>query len=112
MPITRTFTIAELLDLGVPPDSPEDVEYSETLLADEHVGVLKYSQKRRCVFEDEDGDAWAVEYEAPLEMGDFEVDGDGTEGHGWYGDEVTATAVEQREVTVTKWLPVEEADRG
>lgn len=106
-PITRTFTVAELEEIGVPPDSPEDVEYSETLLADEHVAVLKYSQQRRVVFEDEDGDTWAVEYEAPLDMGDFEVGGgDGTDNHGWHGDTVEATAVVQCEIKVLKWLPI------
>lgn len=105
---TRTFTVDELASLGVPPESPDDIEYSDTILADEPVTILKYTQLRRCVFQDEDGDTWAVEYEAPIDTGDFEV-GDGVpDGHGWYGDTVTATAVEEREVTVTKWMPTED----
>jgi hypothetical protein len=108
MPITRTFTVAELEGLGVPPDSPDEGDWTDGIFADEHITVLKYSQKRRVVFSDDDGDTWAVEYEAPLDMGDFEVGGgDGTDDHGWHGDTVTATAMEQREVTVTKWLPIE-----
>lgn len=112
-PITRTFTVAELEDLGVPPDSPEDVEYSDVLLADEHVAVLKYSQLRRTIIRT-DAAIWAVEYEAPLDMGDFEVDGgDGTDNHGWHGDTVEATAVVQCEVKVLKWLPIvgDQSDR-
>jgi len=108
---TRTFTIAELADLGVPPDSPDDIEYSDTLLADEPVTILKYTQLRRCVFQADDDTRWAVEYEAPMEMGDFEVDGGGPDDHGWYGDTIEATAVEEREVTVTKWMPIEDGER-
>lgn len=104
--VTRTFTVAQLAKLGVPPDSPEDIEYSDTLLADEHVAVLKYSQQRRTIFR-ANGGIWAVEYEAPLDLGDFEVGaGDGTENHGWYGNTVEATAMHEQQVTVTKWLPV------
>jgi hypothetical protein len=111
MPITRTFTVAELEDLGVPPESPEDVEYSDTLLADEHIRILKYSQLRRAIIRT-DAAIWAVEYEAPLDLGDFEVDGgDGTDNHGWRGDTVEAVAVVRCEVRALKWLPIVE-DQG
>jgi len=108
MAATRTFTIAQLTALGVPPDEPDDVEYSDTLLADEHVTTLKYTAQRRCVFRaDDDGQAYAVTYEAPLDTGDYEV-GDGMpDDHGWYGD-VEAVAVEKREITVVRWVPVRE----
>lgn len=104
---TRHFTRAELATLGVPPDSPDDIEYSDTLLADEHVTVLKYSAQRRVIFRADDGKAYAVEYEAPLDTGDFEVGGDGPPDYGWYGDTVEAVEVEEREVTVTRWVPVD-----
>lgn len=32
---TRLFTMARLADLGVPPDDPSDIEYSEIVLLDE-----------------------------------------------------------------------------
>ncbi|MFF8412867.1 hypothetical protein [Streptomyces omiyaensis] len=107
MPI-RLFTIDELATLGVPPDDPEDVEYSDILQADEPGEILKYTQQRTCVFAaPDDGVTYAVTYEAPIDAGDFEV-GDGMpENHGWYGN-VEAVAVEQRPVTVYRWLPVDE----
>jgi hypothetical protein len=105
---TRDFTIAELAALNVPPDDPRDIEYHEYVLADEQVTVLKYTAQRRCVFRaDDDGKAYAVEYEAPLDTGDFEVGGGMPDQHGWYGNTVNAVEVEEREVTVTRWLPVD-----
>lgn len=105
---TRDFTIAELAALNVPPDDPTDIEYEEYVLADEQVAVLKYTAQRRCVFRaEDDGKAYAVEYEAPLDVGDFEVGGGMPDQHGWYGDTVNAVEVEEREVTVTRWLPVD-----
>lgn len=103
---TRDFTRTDLARLGVPPDSPEDVEWSETILSDTHVCTLKYSQKRRCVFTPDDsdhGESYAVEYEAPLDLGDFEVDGRPPANHGWHGDTVTATRVVKRTVVVDQW---------
>ncbi|MEU0808762.1 hypothetical protein [Streptomyces sp. NPDC005970] len=106
---TRTFTIAELAAIGVPPDSPKDVEYSDVLLADEFVTTLKYTAQRRCIFRaEDDGRTYAVEYEAALEVGDFELGGYAPDGHGWFDDTVEAVEVEEREVTVTRWEPVED----
>ncbi|MFE3378791.1 hypothetical protein [Streptomyces anulatus] len=107
MPTTRTFTHADLAALGVPPDRPEDVEWSDTVLADIHVTVLKYSQQRRAVFIADDDKTYAVTYEAALDMGDFEVDGGPPDNHGWYGDTVTATRVVQRPVVVPQWQDYE-----
>lgn len=101
----RTFTHYELTEIGIPPDSPEDVEYSEHLLADEPVTTLKYTELRRVIFCDGDGQAWAVQYETHL---DGHHDAYVPDDHGWYDDTVEAVAVEQREVTVTRWLPVED----
>lgn len=104
---TRTFTPEQLAALGVPPDQPNNVEYSDTLLADEHVTVLKYTQQRRVVFAaPDDGQAYAVTYEAPLDTGDFEVGDGGPAGHGWYGRTVEAVEVEERTVVTQQWLPV------
>ncbi|MCZ1006364.1 hypothetical protein [Streptomyces lydicus] len=105
----RTFTTTELAALSVPPDSPEDVEYSEHLLADEQTTTLKYTAQRCAVFRaPDDGRTYAVEYEAPLDTGDYEVGGYVPDDHGWYGGTVEAIEVEQREVTVTRWMPVED----
>jgi hypothetical protein len=102
---TRDFTIAELARLGVPPDSPEDIEYSETVLADEPLGVSKYSQTRRCIFRTDDGRTWAVEYEAKVDAGDYEV-GPPPDNYGWWGDTITGLEVVQVPVTVMHWRPV------
>lgn len=104
---TRHFTPAELAAFNVPPDDPDDIEYDEHVLADEFVTTLKYSAQRRVVFEADDGKTYAVTYEAPLDTGDFEVGGEGPPDYGWYGDTVEAVEVEEREVTVVKWLPVD-----
>ncbi|MFF8656780.1 hypothetical protein [Streptomyces huasconensis] len=104
---TRQFTREQLATLGVPPDSPEDVEYSDVLLADEHVTTLKYSQQRRVIFAaPDDGKAYAVTYEAPINAGDFEVHGEGPDDYGWYGDTVEAVEVEERPVLVQQWQPI------
>ncbi|NML55340.1 hypothetical protein HHL19_16340 [Streptomyces sp. R302] len=107
---TRSFTIAELTALGVPPDSPKDIEYSDILQADEPGMILKYTQQRTCVFEaPDDGITYAVKYEAPIDTGDYEV-GDGMpDNHGWRG-EVEAVEVEHRPVTVYQWVPVDQDD--
>ncbi|MGY0023719.1 hypothetical protein ACVHNB_32715 [Streptomyces sp. YJ-C3] len=109
---TRQFTREQLATLGVPPDSPEDVEYSDTLLADEPVTVLKYSQQRRAIFRaEDDGKAYAVTYEAPIDSGNYEVGG-GPDNHGWWGDTVEAVEVEQRPKVITTWEPVGEQPSG
>lgn len=88
MPITRTFTVAELKELDVTVMLPL---HDEIIEADD--GMTLHS----LVFE-LDGRAWEVTYRHH-----------DMEGVYWDDDPVTATAVEQREVIVTKWLPVEEA---
>lgn len=104
---TRTFTHAELAAIGVPPDDPTDIAYDEHVLADEQIGILKYTATRRCVFEAPDGGTYAVEYEAKLDVGDFELGDVGPDNQGWDGDTVEAVEVEEQQVTVTKWLPVD-----
>ncbi|MFF2940244.1 hypothetical protein ACFVSQ_10415 [Streptomyces niveus] len=102
---TRQFTRAQLADLGVPPDDPQDVEYSETVLADERVTTLKYSMQRRCVFRADDDKTYAVTYEAQLDAGHYEL-GQPPDDHGWYGDTVDAEEVVQRCEVVRRWKPV------
>lgn len=105
---TRNFTIDELANLNVPPDDPDEIEYEEYVLADEQTAVLKYTAQRRCVFEaPDDGKTYAVEYQAPIDIGDYEVGGGMPDNHGWYGDTVEAVEVEERQVTVTRWMPVD-----
>lgn len=103
---TRIFTVAELAAINVPPDDPTDIAHDGHVLADEQIGILKYTATRRCVFEAPDGGVYAVEYEAKLDVGDFELGDYAPEGHGWYGDTVEAVEVEERQVTVTQWMPV------
>ncbi|MFD4830178.1 hypothetical protein ACFWPV_10030 [Streptomyces uncialis] len=105
---TRHFTRQQLAALGVPPDSPDDVECSDTLLADEHVTTLKYTAARRCVFRADDDHTYAVRYEGRLDTGDYEVGGDMPDNHGWHGDTVEAVEVEERPVTVVRWIPVDD----
>lgn len=105
MPVHNKFLRTELTSLDLPPASPKDVEYSEDLHLDEHVRTLKYTQIRRMIFTHPNGKTFAVEYEAPIDAGDFEV-GDGpVENHGW-GRTVTAVEVELRPVAVDRWMPV------
>ncbi|MEU1309460.1 hypothetical protein ABZ419_11275 [Streptomyces cinnamoneus] len=107
---TRIFTVAELTAIGVPPASPEDIGYDDHLLADEPVTVLKYTALRRVVFRaKDDGRAYAVEYEAALDAGDYEL-GDAPSDHGWHGDTVEAVEVGPLPVTVIRWVTIEDGD--
>ena len=108
MPITRTFTVAELEGLGLPPDSPDEDDWTERVLAVETLGRLKYSLHRRVIFRGDDGTAWAVEYE---DATGSEADGQ-PENHGWYDETIEAVAVEEQFGTVTRWGPVEEVFDG
>ncbi|MEV0443501.1 hypothetical protein AB0I84_13175 [Streptomyces spectabilis] len=107
MPV-RQFTREQLAALGVPPASPDEIQYYADLLADEHVTNLKYTAQRRVIFRADDGRTYAVTYEAPLDTGDYEVGDGGPDDYGWYGDTVEAVEVEERAVTVTRWMPVDD----
>lgn len=85
--LTRTFTVDEL----------DDVMYSNNVLTE----ILEEDEGktlRRLVFK-LDGQAWEIHYRHHDDVGVYFDD-----------DEVTATAVEERQVTITKWLPVETAE--
>lgn len=91
--VTRTFTVAELEEIGVPFDLPDEIEVSRTL-----VDTERWSSVYELLFR-HDGRVWAVDYEVgATEHQEVEL---------FRYDPVTATAMEQREVTVTRWLPVE-----
>lgn len=105
---TRHFTQVQLAALGIPPDHPDDVTYSEHLLADEHVTNQKYTQQRRTIFRADDGRTYAVKYETELDTGDYEVGGGMPDNHGWWGDSVEAVEVVQRATVVMTWVPVAE----
>jgi hypothetical protein len=87
MSITRTFTPAELDDLGV--------TYSKHRVLDEILEADEGKTLHRLIFKLDD-QAWEIYYRHHDMEGVYFDD-----------DEVEATAVEQREVTVTKWLPIE-----
>lgn len=109
MPI-RQFTYAELTVLGVPPEDPSDVEYSDTIIDDSPMLILKYTQHRRCVFTADDGRTYAVTYEAPINTGDYDLESGMPDNHGWTGGTVDATEVTRRPVMVTLWQPVGDDD--
>ncbi len=93
--ITRQFTTAELDEIGVPFDLPEELEVS-----DRHLSSRRWVEVRELLFR-HDGHVWRVTYQRGLT--EYQ---EGTDP--WCGEStVTATAMEQREVTVTQWLPVE-----
>lgn len=105
MPITRTFTVTELEALGVPRYTiderealgiPHDLD-ENIAEADERLWANRYIETRRNLFR-HDGRVWAVRYQRPLT--DDEVDTFKT-------DPVPAVAMEEHEVTVTRWQPVE-----
>lgn len=103
----RTISRAHLIALDLPPTCQRDVDDRSEVHLDEHVRALSYTQIRRMVFTFSDGFTYAVEYEAPLDTGDFEVSGGPVEHHGW-GETVTAVEVELRPVAVNCWMPVPE----
>lgn len=105
MPVHNKFLRNELTSLGLPPDSPRDVEDRDELHLDEHVRNLTYTQIRRVIFTHPNGKTFAVEYEAPIDAGDFEVGAGPVENHGW-GRTVTALQVELRPVALEWWMPV------
>ncbi|MFF1416533.1 DUF6011 domain-containing protein [Streptomyces sp. NPDC058280] len=104
---TRQFTRDDLADLGVPPGTPGEADWTDAVLADEYVSTGKYTQQRRVVFQDDDGETWAVEYEASLGGHQDEAPDD----HGWDGDTIEATAVEEQVVLVPRWVPVDSDDK-
>jgi hypothetical protein len=87
--LTRTFTVDELADIDALYAKDVNV-LNEVEEVDDHGTSLK-----RCIFL-HDGRHWEIYYSSH-----------GQNGVTWDDDVVTATAVEERQVTVTQWLPVE-----
>jgi hypothetical protein len=94
--LTRKFTIAELEEIGVPFELDDDQEVS-----DRQVESRRWVALHELLFR-HDGQVWAVRYEVGL------TEEQECEPFGTSDPEavVTATAMEERQVTVTKWLPI------
>ncbi|WP_046500760.1 DUF6011 domain-containing protein [Streptomyces odonnellii] len=103
---TRQFTREQLADLGIPPAGPDESDWTDAVVADEYVSTGKYTQHRRTIFQNEEGE-WAVEYEASLGGHQDEAPDD----HGWDSDLIEATPVEERLVLVPHWVPVDSNDQ-
>jgi hypothetical protein len=91
--LTRTFTVAELEEIGAPDLLPGDALVLDELIETDGGWTLHSLLFRH------DGAVWRVPYRS-----------NDSEGVDWYDDEVTATAVEEQQVTVTKWVPVVAAE--
>src|SRR5688500_17020479 len=86
---SRHFTREQLEELDVP----------YTNLHDEQVDTLRWSEIRSCVFRAEDGKTYEVTYQVPAT--------EHQECDTWFDEnQITATEVEQRPVTVMQWMPV------
>jgi len=99
--LTRTFTRDELEAIGVPDKWTATWQRAEHL-HEEQVDMCSWVSVHQLVFRaPDDGKTYSVCYERGLTEYQDGVDP-------WDDDdEVTATAVEERQVTVTQWLPVE-----
>lgn len=98
--LTRTFTVAELEAIGVPFECGV-LPHFATELDDQLVDTRRWVSVHQLVFRaPDDGKVYAVHYEQGLTENQ-------EDSPPFHGDEVTATAMEQREVTVIRWLPVE-----
>jgi hypothetical protein len=98
---TRTFTIDQLDEIGVPFDCcTEPIEGFATELHREQVDTHRWTSVHELVFRaPDDGKAYRVTYQRPLT--------EHQECDRWFGDdEITATEVEQQSVTVMRWCPV------
>lgn len=91
--VTRAFTAAELEEIGVPFDLPGDIEVSREL-----IDADRWSHVYELLFR-HDGRVWSITYEVGATEYQ-EVDPFGS-------DPVTATAMEERQVTITRWMPIE-----
>lgn len=99
---TRTFTVTELAELGIPDEWTAEEGQQAERLHEEQTDTGRWVSAHWLVFRaPDDGRAWAVTYEQGL----TELQDD-TEPWGYGRTEVTATEVEERQVTVTRWLPV------
>lgn len=103
MTVTRTFTPDQLAAMGIPNDwEAEDGKVAE-ILHDEQIDTRRWVSVHELVFRaPDDGKTYRVHYQLPLT--------EHQEADRWFGDDtIKATEVEEREVTVTRWVPVGEA---
>lgn len=99
---TRTFTVAELKELGIP-DKWRMAAGME--LHREQVNTRRWVSVHQLVFRaPDDGRAYAVTYENGLTENQSD-----TPPFGWGETEVVATEMVAREVTVTRWEPTDGA---
>lgn len=97
--ITRTFTVAELDEIGVPFELDADDQCAQEIQI-RHIESRRWVALKELIFRHPgDGLAYAIRFQEPLT--------EEQECSPFLGDTVKAIVVEQREVTVTKWLPVE-----
>ncbi|NUK07491.1 hypothetical protein HRW18_05570 [Streptomyces lunaelactis] len=99
----RTFTTDQLEEIGVPFECyGEPIDGFATELHREQIDTRRWVSVHVLVFRaPDDGKAYRVTYQRPLT--------EHQECDTWFDDEIKAVEMEQREVTVTKWLPVKEA---
>lgn len=96
--LTRTFTVAELDDIGVPFELDADDTCAEEIET-RHIESRRWNALKELIFRHpEDGRAYAIRYQEGLTE-DQHCDP-------FLGDTVIAVVMEQREVTVTQWMPV------
>lgn len=100
--ITKTFKAAELRGMDMPWGAPEGGE----IISDKITGKSRWCDVHTLIvrFPDQpEGDAWSMGYR----IGSTESQDE----RPWeYDDEVVATLVREREVTVKKWMPVDASD--
>ncbi|MCQ6250883.1 hypothetical protein [Streptomyces malaysiensis] len=98
---TRTFTPDQLEQIGIPYDLG-DFDGAATELHREQTDTRRWASVHWLVFRaPDDGKAYGVTYQRPLtEHQECDI---------WFDDaEITATEMEPREVTVTRWMPAED----
>jgi hypothetical protein len=106
--MNRTFTRDQLEEIGVPhelneSDDPNGSDDLATELHCEQTSTRRWVSVHKLIFRaPDDGKAYRVTYQQPLT--------EYQECDTWFSqDEITATEVEQRQVTITRWMPVEDS---
>ena len=100
----RTFTADQLEEIGVPFECyGEPIDGFATELHREQIDTRRWVSVHELIFRaPDDGKAYCVHYQRPLT--------EYQECDTWFDDnEIAAVEMEQRQVTVTKWLPVRPA---
>lgn len=100
----RSFTPDQLAAIGIPNEYDADEGQCAERLHEKQVDTRRWVSVQQLIFRaPDDGKAYSVTY-----MRGLTEHQDGTDP--WnYETEIEATEMEQREVTVTRWLPVADA---